>query len=250
MSVYLNQIPGYKEALAKARGQEYRAQEDNWLDFPSRIAGLKVRPMTVQDYVVLLRIASPFLLRTEPSFEDLGLFLWILSPEIARWHKKRFHTGEKIHAWFYGRKVRSILKIRQLENQAAEWFRQNPGKPFILPAECDLSRAIVQAFKYIDRMFMERPASMAKEGNGSGIFYLCSWFDAMQSEYRMTDEDVWTMPIPRLFGRLKAITARKNPSEPEFNSKKDELVSRLQRAMQQKTVSENDLLAGRFNFEN
>src|SRR6185312_15023792 len=123
---YLNKIPGYTEALHEARQQEFRAREDNWLALSGTIAGFPVRTMTVRDYVALLRIGSPFVARTEPTFAALGQFLWLLSPQIERWHN---HAGWRnpwlvgcrwslfsLEAWerrLFARRLRRRLKLRR-----------------------------------------------------------------------------------------------------------------------------------------
>src|SRR5208282_6345387 len=161
---------------------------------------------------------------------------------------KLFHV-EQIHSWLFARKVRRRLKIGPLEKAASKWRKDHTKEIFTLPVECPLSKTIVEAFQYVDTTFLDRPAGLAKEGNATGLFYLTSWFDTMQSEYHQPDDWVEKMPLPLLFGRLKAITARRNPSEPDFNAKQDALLAQIQRKMQDKLVTENDLVSGRFKFE-
>lgn len=262
-SFYLNQIPGYNEALHRARKQEFRAREDNWLALSGAISGQPVRVMTVRDYVALLRIGSPFLARQEPNFEQLGQFLWLLSPQIERWHN---HTGWRkpwlvgcrwnlfsLERWqlrFAAKRLRRKLGMKYLENTARAWNRANPGKVYELPEEAPLAKAFADTFAYVDRMFIDRPASLAKDGVSSGLLYLTSWFDAMQSEYHKTDEEVWRMPLPQLFGRLKAIQQRNNPGEPDFNARQDALAAQIQRAMKEGALTDADVLAGKLKFDN
>jgi hypothetical protein len=259
---YLNQIPGYREALHRARGQEFRTREDNWLALSGSIAGQPVRVMTVRDYVGLLRIQSPFLVRREPSFEDLGKFLWLLSPQIERWHN---HTGWR-KPWLVGcrwslfsierwqlrlaaKRLRRRLKMRQLENTARAWNQANPGKLYVLPDDSALAQAFTEAFAYLDRVFLDRPAGLAKEGLASGLLYLTSWFDAIQSEYHKTDDEVYKMPLPQLFGRLKAMQLRNSPGEPDFNARQDALAAQIQRAIDSRELTPEDVLAGKLKFQ-
>lgn len=259
---YLNKIPGYREALHRARKEEFRAREDNWLALSGTIAGMKVRTMTVRDYVGLMRIRSPFIVRAEPSVEALGQFLWLLSPQIERWHN---HTGWRkpwlvgcrwswfsLEAWqrrLFARRLRHRLGLRQLENTARAWNRANPGRTYELPERCPLAVAITDAFAFMNRMLIDQPSGVAKSGPGSGLLYLTSWFDAMQFNYHKRDEDVWNMPLPVLFGRLKAIQQRENPGEPEFNQRQDALAARILRALQSEKMTAQDLLAGKLKFD-
>ncbi len=70
----------------------------------------------------------------------------------------------------------------------------------------------------------------------------------MQSEYFKTDDEVYRMPLPQLFGRLKAIQQRTNPGEPEFNARQDALAAQIQRAAQE-GLSAEDILAGKLKFD-
>lgn len=258
---YLNKIPGYQAALQQARKEEFRTREDNWIGMSGDIAGFKVRVMAVRDYVALLRVGSAFLARTEPTFEDLGNFLWFLSPAIERWHnhegwRKPWLVGcrwslfslERWQIRIHSKILRHRLKISALERTAAEYFAANNGRRFEIPEDCDFARAIVAAFAYVDRMFFDRPSGITKDGIGSGQLYLTSWFDAIQSEYRKSDDEVYRMTLPNLFGRLKAIAQRRNPSEPDFNARQDALVSKIQNALNRKEITQADLLEGKFKF--
>lgn len=258
-SVYLNRIPGYAQAIQNARAGEFRQREDSWLGLTTRLAGMAVRVMTVRDYVALLRLQSPFVLRSEPTFEDLGTLLWVLSPEIDRWHN---HAGWRkpglvgcrwnlfsIEHWqvrLAAKRLRRRLKVRQLENAARAWNKANPGKVYDMPDDCPLALAFKAAFEYMDNIFLDRPAALAKEGTGSGLLYLTSWFDAIQSEYHKPDEDVWQMKLPVLFNRLKAIGNRLNPREPEFNARQDAIRRQLQQAISAGTPLESLKVEPRF----
>jgi hypothetical protein len=263
MAFYLNGIPGYREALTRARNGEFKTREDNWLALPQMIAGAKVRIMTVRDYVALLRLQSPFLVHTVPSFEELGTFLWLLSPQIERWHN---HEGWR-KPWLVGcrwnlfsiehwqirlaaKRLRRRLKMTKLEKTAKAWNQANPGKTYELPDDCPLATAIEETFAYVDKVFFDRPSTLAQAGNSSGLLYLTSWFDVIQSQYHLPDEAVWKMPLPVLFGRMKAIQQRLNPGEPDFNRRQDDLARQLQAAMQSGQYTEQDAKAGkRFDFK-
>lgn len=260
-SFYLNAIPGYSEALHRAQREEFRAREDNWMALSGTIASCPVRAMTVRDYVGLVRLHSPFLSRTEPDLAALGNFLWLLSPQIERWNN---HTGWRqpwlvgcrwswfsLEAWqrrLFALRLRRKLNMRQLENTARAWNLANPGKIYELPEDSALAKAFAEAFAYVDRMFLDKPASIAKEGVSSGLLYLTSWFDAMQFNYHKPDAEVWKMPLPLLFGRLKAIQQRENPGEPDFNARQDALAAQIQRAIQTDNLTTEDVLAGKLKL--
>jgi hypothetical protein len=257
---YLNKIPGYREALTRARTEEFRTREDNWLPLAGTIGGCKVRVLTVRDYVALMRVGSPLLCRQEPTFEDIGKFLWFLSPEIERWHnhhawRKPWLVGCRwslfsIERWqirWHSKTLRRRLRIAEIENAARAHYLKT-GQAYEIPEDSPFAKAIVECFAYIDRMFFDRPAGIARDGVGSGLLYLTSWFDAIQSEYHKPDLEVWRMPIPQLFARLKAIAQRRHPSEPDFNARQDALISKIQHALNHGEVTQEQLLRGEFKL--
>jgi len=257
-AIPLNKIPGYHDALHRAQREEFKTRECNWFGLVGSIAGCKVRVMTVRDYVALMHSQSPFIVKTEPTFEHLGEFLWYLSPEIERWHnrigwRKSWIVGCRwslfsIERWqirMFSKRLRRRLGITKLENAARAFQRANPGQTFPLPDDCAFVKAMVAAFEYVERMFIDRPAGIAKNGADSGLLYLTSWFDAIQSEYKKTDEEVWRMPLPQLFARLKAMHQRHNPSEPDFNARQDALKAQIIRS----GLNLEELLKGKLSLD-
>lgn len=258
---YLSQIPGWTQAVNRARDDEFRSREDGWVSVTHQIGGIRVRTMTVRDYLGLLRLHCPLLVRVEPTAEELAVFLWLLSPEINRWHdavgwRKAWLVGcrwplfsvERWQAWLGGRKIRRKLGVAKIEREAAAWAKTNRGQPYIIPTDSPLHQAMVGAFRYVDEMFLDRPPGLAKEGVGAGVHYLASWFDAIQHEHGLGTEEIWRMPIPQLFGRLKAIAARNSPHDTSFNARQDALVSKLQAALQSDSTTVDEVLSGRFNL--
>lgn len=217
-------MPGVREALETARSRQFVTRENSLLNLTYDLCGFKVRTMTVSDYVLLERSQSPFILRREPDMEALAKFLWILSPRFYQWNGERwFSFLHSVAAFFHGRKV-------------ARKFGKN------IPESSEL--VVVAAFDYIDTMFFDSPASLAK-GQESCLSYLTGWFDAMQSEYHFTSEQVWQMGLPELFQRLKAMQRRYNPSMPSFNKLQDSVTLFVIRGLRSKEFTLEDLKAGR-----
>ena len=191
----LDQIPGLDEILVEAKQEQFKTREDGWLELTHDVLGFRIRTMTVRDYVLLERCKSPFLYRQEPKISELALFLWILS--------EAFQPGksQRIRAFIHGQKVRRAF-----------------GRDIPKSSET----AVVECFKYIDKMFFDSPASVGNGGE-SCLSYLTGWFDLLQSEYHCGEEEIWNMGLPKLFQRLKAISHRNNPHQPNFNRKTDGL---------------------------
>lgn len=218
------EIPGLAEALVQAKSNQLVTRENSLLNLSYDLCGIKVRTMTIRDYVLLDRFGSPFISRSEPSMDDLALFLWVLSPQFDKWvNRKWFAFLRPVAAFFYGRKVRKA-------------FGKN------IP---DTSEAVVvKCFEYIDIMFYDSPPAMVN-GQESCLSYLTGWFDALQSEYHFSSEQVWAMGLPELFQRLNAIRQRNNPSVPSFNKGTDSIKLFVLRGLRSKEFTMEDLKAGK-----
>jgi len=252
----LRDIPGLSELLEQGREVETETREDAWLGITRVIAGKRVRVMTVQDYTALLQFASPLLQRRLPTPDELAFFLWVLSPEIELWNEQRgwrkwgcFARLERWQSRRHGRAVRSVLQLKELEEQEAQW-RSKSKLPFTLPDEAPFTIAVNQAFKYVNELFLDRPPGLKKEHGRSGLCYLTSWFDILQSEYHMPEEAIWRMKIPVLFARLKAIQARHNAKVPDFHADCDKILQRLMQGLREAKYTEDDLRAGRVDLVN
>lgn len=224
----LCEFPAVVEALQRARVRELRTRENSLLDLPYDICGMKIRTMTVLDYVLLDRNACPFIRRLEPSLDDLAFFIWALSPQFLKWTER---TGwrrwlpflERLDAFFHGRKVKRL-------------FGKN------MPASSE--PAVVAAFEYIGVMFYDSPPALVGGGQ-SCLSYLTGWFDEVQSQYHFPSDLVWKMGLPELFQRLKAIRQRTNPGVPQFNKDTDEVNLFILRGLRAKEFTLDDLAAGK-----
>lgn len=217
----LDQIPGLQEVMVEARNKQFKTRENGWLGLSHDVCGFKIRTMTVLDYVLLERSGSPFIHRAEPTMSELALFLWILS--------EKFDSGksQKIAAFIHGMKVRRKL-----------------GKNIPESSE----PAVKKCFEYISEMFFDAPASIGS-GSESCLTYLAGWFDTLQSEYNCPEESIWRMGIPRLFQSLKAISHRRNPSQPSFNQKTDSVKLFILRGLAEKRFTIEDLKSGKVKNE-
>jgi hypothetical protein len=217
----LDDIPGVKEAVAKARNEQFRTRQDGWLELLHDICGIKIRTMTVCDYVLLERERSPFINRCEPTEKDLALFLWILSPQFKPGKSKR------IAAFLHGRKVHRL---------------------FCKDIPRTSEPAVIACFKYIDKMFADAPPTI-KGGAESSLTYLTGWFDTLQSEYHCSEADVWAIGVPKMFQKLNAIMHRKNPNLPNFNQRTDRIKQEILNGLLEKRFTLDDLKNGKATFD-
>lgn len=254
MSLALHEIPGLAELLESTREVETATREDAWLGITHVIAGQRIRVMTVQDYTALLQFESPLLNRALPTPSELSFFLWVLSPEIERWHNRKgwrsvpgLKSFEQWQSRQHGRKVRRNLKLEALEQSEADWHEKSK-LPFTLPDDAPFTVAVNDAFKYIDELFLDRPPSLKRDGTKAGLCYLTSWFDMLQSEYNLPTAEIWQMKLPVLFARLKAIQMRYNKNVPDFNVDRDKIMQNLMQGLRMKLYTEDDLKSGRVDL--
>ncbi len=213
--------------MARAKHKQFITRENSLLGLTYDLCGMTVRTMTIQDYVLLDRHACPFIHRVEPTAKDLALFLWILSPQFERWCNRRwFAFLQPVAAFLHGWKVRRRFCKNIPES----------SEPIVL-----------KCFEYIETMFFDSPPAL-RGGGESCTSYLTGWFDSLQSEYKYTDEQVWSKGLPELFQRLNAIRQRLNPSVPNFNKNTDDVKAFVLRGLRSKEFTMDDLAEGRVKF--
>jgi hypothetical protein len=222
----LNRIPGYAEAVAKARSKQNAQRDNAWKNIPCMVWGLPVRIMTVQDYIILEHYGSPFVFRNLPTDADVAFFLWALSPECLKWNsRKYFPFLRSLAAWRFSRKIVKRLK------QKPEQFEE----------------VVKSIFDYVENIFIDAPPSVQKS-NSSGVSYLASWFDMMQSEYSFDMREIWNMPLPQLFQRILSIYHRKGIKVPVFNSIEDKVKQWVQDGISNRKFTMEDLAEGKVKF--
>lgn len=254
--ITLREIKGLAELLESTREIETATREEAWIGITRQIAGCSVRVMTLRDYTALLQFNSPLVGRALPNPAQLSFFLWVLSPEIEAWHERKGWRGLRLCApieqWQsrrHGARVRRALQLPEMENQEAAWHTKSK-LPFTMPDDSPFTVAVKSAFAYMDEVFQDKPAGLKKETGRSGLCYLTSWFDMMQSEYHLPTEEIWQMRIPVLFARLKAIQMRQNRKTPEFNVDRDKIFQNIIQGLRTKKFTEEDLREGRVDLIN
>ena len=254
-SLSLREIPGLADLLEHTREVETASREEAWIGVSHRVAGFTLRVMTVEDYTILLQFENPLLNRKMPSIEQLAFFLWVLSPEMALWSERSgwrrwlgFRWVEKWQSHRHGKKVRTRLHIAQLEKDSAEWSDKAKNVPFEITDNAPFAQAIKDALQYVDDMFMDRPAALKSDGPKSGLCYLTSWFDMLQSEYHMPTEEVWKMRLPVLFARIKAIQRRYNKNLPDGNNDRDRILQNIMTGLRENRYTLEDLKSGRVDL--
>lgn len=220
--ISFQQIHGLREAIDKATAEQESKRERAWKNLTYDFFGFRVRTMTVLDYTLLDHFRSPFLYRTIPQLCDLDFFLWRLSPECQKWDARKLDWFSRISAFFFSRKIKRIFNQERFE------------------------QVIKLAFDYVDDMFLDAPPSGSKHGISQ--CYLASWFDLLQSEHHMTDEQIWLMPLPQLFQRIRAIQIRKGINVPKPNRMEEEVTHWIASGIASGRFTYDDLRSGRVKF--
>lgn len=249
MSLAFSEIRGLAEILAQAKQSETVNREDAWLASTYVVAGQRVRTMTIDDFTALLQFQSPLIARKLPNPDELIFFLWIMSPLNLKYRESRWLAP--FAGWRAKRFSNQVARTLQLDlvyrrKQAVE----ARGETYTLPEGSKLAKAISEAFKYVDLVFMDRPPGLKRNGVDAGLCYLTSWFDAMQSEYHLPTAEVWKMPLPVLFARLKAIQFRSERNVPTFNVERDKIMQAIMAGLNAKLYTEDDLKEGRVDLQN
>ena len=254
--ITLREIAGLADILESAQEIETATREDAWLGITQVIGGARLRIMTVRDYTALLQFQNPLLSRTLPAPAELSFFLWVLSPEMEHWYEpqgwRKLPFMGRVQQWQsrrHGRRVREALQLASLERSETDWHAKAPAVPFVAPDDHPFTLATRAAFKYVDALFLDRPASLKRDTGKSGLCYLTSWFDLLQSEYHLPTEEIWRMKIPVLFSRIKAIQMRRNRNLPEFNVDRDKIMQNIMQGLRLKKYTEDDLRAGRVDLQ-
>jgi len=194
MIISVEDIPGYREAIA----EEARERERNFIGFSHDICGVKVRSMTVLDFIVLDSMESAFIKRTIPTLGDLTKFLWYLSIDFDSLPAGLRRSWA---AFRFGRRVRRL----------------------------DVVDAAVRGFAYVDAMFADMPGG--KDGGEPFASWLAVWTDLIRSEYKCSRDDVLSMTLPEFFQSVRCIHKRANPKTAFANRKADAICDGFMRGL-------------------
>ncbi len=118
MENLLDEIPGYKEAVA----QETFNRDASFLDLTETVGGVELRSMTLLDFLRLDIAKSPFLHGGIPTATDIAVFCWALSPGYDQQNHSARHK--------YVKTLRRLLYadiVPAIERYIDETFADAPG---------------------------------------------------------------------------------------------------------------------------
>ncbi len=155
-----------KELLQDAE----RVQEEAWLNFPVEIDGLEIVQMSLRHYFILIGLDSPFLKSQPFTIADIGVFLWVLSPD--------FKLGEK-HRDEFCKKV----------------------------ARLNVARAVSQIETYLEETFFDADTAEVKAKKRYANF-VAYQIDTYAKEYGWSAEYILDLPLRQIFQLNSAIAER------------------------------------------
>ncbi len=179
--VTIDQIPGYKEAIAK----ESRTRLLAWFECSKSVCGFEIAPLTLRRYNLLQLYESPLLKDVAPSAAELAQFLLIMHP--------RFFEMGAVSKWFFLRKCGKV-------------FSPTP-KPFWKTTarhEKSEAKKLANAANIVEASIMEIRDALydsGKSGGGSKSFYnsVVSVCALLARNYGWTEGEILNIPLSRVF---------------------------------------------------
>lgn len=209
------EIPGYKEACER----EARVRQDACLPGAlTRICGVPVRQMTLDDLVLLDAAGNPFVCGGVATAPHIAQFLWIISPQFGAFRSLDGRPFPRIRAWREARaKARFTRSIRLI----------------------DSTEAIAGIQSYMDEMFLDTPPSRSGHDNEPPIVsFSASIVSVLATRFGWTHAEVRSLPIPLIYQYIRLITDRDRAEAgihaPAFSKFRDRAKSAALRALKNK----------------
>jgi hypothetical protein len=179
----------YRWQIARGNEVDESFRERAFLPITDQINGVTVLQFTLSHLTILSHLQSPFIYGGVRQIEDVGQFLWVVSPQYDTLPPEETN------------------RTRYL----AELVLHPKWKHFY--------RAID---RYLQRTFRDPPPSV-KHGKPIATCYTASVIHPLMKTYGGNDEEWMDKPLIRLFQYLKGIQADENPATPQFNPMADRI---------------------------
>lgn len=177
-------------AIARAKRIEDAIRERAFLPIGETINGVDVLQFSLRHCTICFKIRSPFFYGTIPQVEDVGMFLWIVSPHYDPddLEKRRIFLGQV--------------------GQHDRWALFYPT-----------------IRKYINRAFMDRPPTVS-DSKPIATSFAAGMIHKIASAYGWTPNQILDTPIAALFQLLKWIDVERNYKTPQFNPIQDRIMAK------------------------
>jgi hypothetical protein len=193
---FLEEIPGYREALAAER----EARDYAFLGLPAAICGIDVVLLTLRQLVARLAISCPFI-----SGRPAEKIMQLPDPagEIAAfiWHV-------------------SIARARSCGNPLAEYRARQVFYARLAFISAEDAMAGIQ--EYLKTTFMDSPATGGKESVPTASV-AATLIDIFAAEYGWTRDEILDAPLVQLYQLLRERARTLNPKAILFNRLSDKV---------------------------
>lgn len=183
------------KALAEAAHKAETLRESAYVISSFLVAGVEIRELTLSDVALLSAINSPYINGGSVTQDDMVLFMWVLSPQYARFRAKSGQAGWR-------------------ERLSQQWFA---AKLCWVESE-EIGRDIDE---YLEVIYLDSPAGDGGESKGSTQFstvsYQASYVNILATEYSWSEEHILSMPLRRVFQYTNLICNKHDPDGISFN---------------------------------
>ena len=200
-NIAVKDIPGYAEAV----NRESMLREAAFVSLPSEICSFAISVFTLQHYLILKLIGSPFLTGRTPSPNDLQATLWLLNPSYGSKQAGNAHVM----------RCRAFLPPSQPNSRnwliQAIWRRQYKRR-------LELAAEITTKLReYIDDALIDFPAG-SKKGYVTSYYGDGAWICGIFAHhFGWHDSQTLQTPMARLLQYLKVIADLQGSKVPKFN---------------------------------
>ena len=170
----LDDIPGYREAV----NREAKAREAACVGVSREVAGVPLRQMTLEDYLLLDAINSPFICGGYIMRMDCLKFLAFL------WDGYQRPSSSIVGRWMARRRNSKVLGM---------------------VVDRSLEEIIVAINGYTDEIFLDSPASSKSPGAQypSVASFGASIIDSLGNYYGWTPQEIRLQPLPLIFQLMR-----------------------------------------------
>ena len=120
------------ESVIRALEEAKTWQSEAWLETPFLIDGIEIRQMTLRHLFMLHGADSPFINKGKVKVEDIGVFLWIMSPDYTPRQADREEFCKKIKDVNIKHAIEDIALFLKLHLRTLTRTRKNKKNMLLL----------------------------------------------------------------------------------------------------------------------
>lgn len=220
----------YQWQIARGNEVDESLRERAFLPLLDNINGVVVKQFTLRHLTILSYLQSPFIYGGIRRIEDVGQFLWVVSPHYQAEPETIWIWREQWAANTLWSRIRRMI----VDRWNRRWNRKLGMEPMTVRAI--YMRQLTQhprwerfyraIDRYLQRTFRD-PPPMIKNGKQIAACYAAGVIHKIAKAYGWDDETIMDKPLIRIFQYLKWIQVDDNPATPQFNPMSDRIKSRF-----------------------